>query len=1034
MGILKYAIENPVKVIVVVLFIVLFGVQSLRHMPYQLSPSVEYPTITVRTTWSGATPYEIEMDIVDPQENVLKSLPGLIEMESNSSNGSGSITLKFDLGSDLMDCMLQVSNKLNEVRSYPDNVDKPVIRASPGSDGSPVVYMLFTLDDDNPNDMDSYQTYVEDDIVPRFERITGVSDVFFYGGKRKQMQVTVVPEKMAAYNISINELSTLLKATNKNTSGGTLSVGRKDYRVRTISEFKSAEDIEETIVLIEGGAVKVSDFASVDYGYAKATSAVKTDGSRTMMIGIVKEAGANVLELTDNVEKVYNELNERELIQRGIQLRWIYDQRPYISGAIDLVKSNIIVGSLLAIAVLLLFLRNIPSTLVVSTSIPISVIGTFIILNFSGKSLNVISLAGIAFAVGILIDNAIVVLENIDRHRKEGKSPFNAALDGATEVWGAVLASSLTTVAVFLPIVFIKEESGQLFKDIAIAVSAAVMLSMVVSMTVVPMLSKILYEKIKVGKTLKLADLVGRIGKKLSRKIMLLSVWINRRVVRKVAVVLLLTTFSVLTVMVMMPKMEYLPLGNMNMVSSVFILPSGLSLDERERLGDMFYGEVKEYIGVEKDGYPAIKNFFYSANPNNMTATATAEDPLRAAELVPLLTTLMEKIPGVTGFTSQTGIFQNRGAGGRNIEVIVSGDELDGLVSGATAIIQSIYKNIPGAQVRPMPSVEMMYPEASFVPDRERLKDVSMTATTLGQAVYAYIGGLKVDDFKDPELGKIDLVVRSDPNQIDNPYKAAEMPLAVSGKIVPISGVSSLELGQGLDGIRRYERRRTFTLSVSAPDNMVLEDLKDNIENKVVVDLKKSGVLDGLDIHYSGSASKLADAKNAFMGNFLLAIIITYLLMVALFDNFFYPLIILFSVPMALAGGFIGLKVVDTFVAPQSFDVLTMLGFVLLVGVVINNAILIVHQTQNNIKIYKMGVDLAINTAVKERLRPIAMSAATSLFGMLPLVIAPGPGSELYRGIGSVVLGGLLISTVFTVFMIPALLSILMSRRKIKLH
>jgi HAE1 family hydrophobic/amphiphilic exporter-1 len=678
---------------------------------------------------------------------------------------------------------------------------------------------------------------------------------------------------------------------------------------------------------------------------------------------------------------------------------------------------------MLAILVLLIFLRSVLSTVIIATTIPISVVGTFIAMSLLGRTLNVISLAGIAFSVGILIDNSIVVLENIDRHRKLGKTPGKAALDGSVEVWGAVLASTLTTVAVFLPVVFIKEEAGQLFTDIAIAISCSVTLSLLVSLTVIPMLSRIFAENLPSRPPPAFTNFIANFGGVLVKFIMFFSVWINRTKLRRALTVVSFTGISVISVVLLFPKMEYLPLGNMNMVSSNFIVPAGLSLEERTALGDTFYGYVEPHIGSEKDGFPAIKEFMYNVNPGGMFAVATSADPARAAELVDLLSVHVQKVPGVTGFTSQNGIFQNRNSGGRSINLMVTGDNLRQLLDASKRIASDLRVKIPGVQVRPRPSLDMLFPEITFTPNSSRLKDSGLNPEYLGRAIDAYVDGRQVGEFRDEILGNIDLLVTADRSRLLNPNDIQDMPVPIAGsRVVPISSLSDMQLGYGMDGIRRYERKRAFILSVSAPQDMVLEALMDNVRDKVVAPLKETSLLDRIDVIYSGAASKLVQAKEVLQGNFVMAVFITYLLMAALFSNFLYPFIIMFSVPLAVAGGFMGLKLVDTFIAPQSMDVLTMLGFILLVGVVINNAILIVHQALNNVG-YGMPQAEAITKAVADRLRPIYMSAFTSILGMIPLVIIPGPGSELYRGLGSVVLGGLAVSTVFTVFLIPALLS-----------
>ncbi|MCK5204926.1 MAG: efflux RND transporter permease subunit, partial [Desulfobacterales bacterium] len=494
MNAVKFSIEKPVTVIVAVILVILFGLIGLSRMPYQLSPTVIEPEITVTTTWAGSTPYEVEREIIEEQEKVLKGVPGLVEMESASFNSQGTVTLRFSIGTDVDTALLRVSNKLDEVPSYPENVDKPIITAT-GAATSPVIWMVLKTSGDNPRSPYQYRTYFENNIRQYLERTTGVADLFIGGGTKKEMHIIVRPEKLAAFGLTISELIEILKAENINISAGVMGVGRRDYRIRAVGEFKSAEDIEDIVIRSTGRQrIRVSDLATVKYGYEKLATAMLHLGQEGIAIGVKPEPDANILELSDRLEAVVNQLNAEKLAPVKIKLDWVYDQGPYIRGAIKLVRQNILIGGTLAIIVLLIFLRSFISTFVVATAIPISIIGTFGFMHLMGRNLNVVSLAGIAFAVGMLIDSAIVVLENIDRHCNMGKSAFQASYDGTREVWGAILASTLTTVAVFLPVIFMEEEAGQLFRDIAIAVTFAVGLSLFVSVSVIPMFSRRLFE------------------------------------------------------------------------------------------------------------------------------------------------------------------------------------------------------------------------------------------------------------------------------------------------------------------------------------------------------------------------------------------------------------------------------------------------------------------------------------------------------------------------------------------------------------
>jgi HAE1 family hydrophobic/amphiphilic exporter-1 len=476
--IVRFSITRPVSVIVGIILVVLFGIIGLQRMPYQLSPTVVVPEITVETTWRGATPNEIEREIIERQEETLKGIPGLNEMESDSYNGRGTITLVFSLETDVDDALLRVSNKINEVRGYPDDADRPVITAT-GSATSPVIWVIMKTLEGNPRHVETYLTFFEDEIRQYIERVDGVADLFVGGGIAKEMHVIVRPEQLAAFALTVNDVIAVLQAENVNISAGDLGVGRRNYRIRTTAEFKSVEDLEDVVVKSTGQRrVFLNDIARVEFGHAERRASVVHNNQGAIAVGIKPEPGTNILAMTERAEETVTWLNENKMKPEGVYFHWVYDQRFYINSAIKLIRQNIFIGGFLAVVVLLIFLRSVRSTLVVALSIPISVIGTFLFMNAMGRNLNTVSLAGIAFAVGMLVDNAIVVIENIDRHRRMGKSAFDAAYEGTREVWGAVFASTLTTVAVFLPVVFIQEEAGQLFRDIAIAVVSAVTLSL----------------------------------------------------------------------------------------------------------------------------------------------------------------------------------------------------------------------------------------------------------------------------------------------------------------------------------------------------------------------------------------------------------------------------------------------------------------------------------------------------------------------------------------------------------------------------
>ncbi len=1027
MDLIKVSIKRPVTILSVIIMLVMFGLISLERIPYQLSPSVVEPEITVNTTWRGATPYEVEREIIEEQENTLKGLPNLVEMESTSRNGQGSITLKFKVGTNVDDVLLRVSNKLNEVPSYPATVDKPAVTAS-GASASPVVWNILKTREGNTRPVETYLTYFEEEIRQHYERVRGVSDLFVGGGTEAEMHVEVNAERLAAFQLTTANLISVLQGENINVSAGTMGVGRRDFRIRTTAEFKSAEDIENVVIKSTGQRrITVGDVAVVREGFEKQEGVVLHNASSGIAIGVRPEAGVNILDMTDELEKAVTWLNENKLHENGLHIEWVYDQRFYIRSAINLIKQNILFGGLLAACVLLLFLRSVRSTLVVGLAIPISIIGTFILLDLMGRNLNVVSMAGIAFAVGMLVDNAIVVIENIDRHRKMGKGAFDASYDGTREVWGAIFASTITTLAVFLPVVFIQEEAGQLFRDIAIAVVAAVSLSLLASVSVIPMFANRLLAS-AAKKPPKATKGLEQAGTRLVDGIMSLVHLATRNWMTRLVTVALLISMAVSSVYLLMPKKEYLPQGNRNFALSILVPPPGLSVAERTEIGEAFFTMAAPHFRQEKDGLPAIKNMFYVGREGFMIVGAIAEQWDRARELLPLFNRMIYSIPGMYGVSLQPGVFQSSIGRGRSVEVDVSGDDLNQIVAASGAIFGKLRQAIPGAQVRPVPSIELTYPEVRIIPDRDRLKANGFSSREFGMALDILMDGAIIGDFKAEGRKKIDLVVKTPDSEILTPEQLYAAPLATpQGNVVPVFNLARMEQTTGMDQIRHLERKRTVTLQVTPPSEMPLQEAMELIQDEIIPPLRKAGLLEGLDIRLGGAADKLVETAKVLQWNFVLAAMIAYLLMASMFGNFIYPMIIMLTVPLASAGGFIGLRLLNVYLSMtgqpgQAMDILTMLGFVILVGIVVNNAILIVHQSLNNFHNNGMEHHEAVLESTRSRIRPIYMSATTSIFGMLPLVLVPGAGAEMYQGLGSVLLGGLAVSTVFTVFVIPAIL------------
>jgi len=1038
MKLVDTAIKKPVSVSVGVILLLLFGFLSLFRIPIQLTPNVDLPEISIETRWEGASPLEVENEVIDVQEEQLKNLDGLKEMKSESRDGYAYISLMFEIGTDTDEALLRASNKLDQVKAYPLGVDKPVIKSG-GRREQAIAWMVLRAEEGYSRDLKKEYDFIDEHVKTRLERIAGVASVNIYGGREREMHVIFDSDALAARKVTIPELIRALDVENSNISAGDFDEGKRRYIARTVGEYTSPEDVEAVIVKrVDATAVTVADVARVVLDFKDPTVVVRHIGTPTIVLNAIREPGTNVLEVMDELKTALAELNAGVLNERDLAIRQVYDETGYIYSAINLVRENIFVGGVLAITVLLLFLRNIASTIIIAVSIPISAIGTFLVMTLLGRNINVVSLAGLSFAIGMVVDNSIVVFENIFRHREAGKSRIEAAYDGTVEVWGAVLASTLTTIAVFLPIIFVEEEAGQLFRDIAIAISSAVALSLIVAITVIPTMSARILGNVhnKHSGPKFYTPLVG-LARRFTDSIARFVFWMCGRYSTRLSVAFILTALSLSLVIFLMPKTEYLPEGNRELLFGLLLPPPGYNLSELESIGQIIEGDVLPLIPGEsqkldaaKSDLPPVKNFFYVAWGQQVFMGIVSAAQERTRELLPFAYGVLGKIPGMIPFVFQPSLFSRGGNTGRSIEIQIKGPDLNRLIGFGRQIYGMTAQALPGSRIRPVPGLDLGNPEMRVFPNRDRMSRLNITTADLGVTVDALVDGAKASSYR-LHGDEIDLIVKNREGKLERTQDLLHLPIiAPSGEKVTLGSLADIRLEEGPTQINHIDSQRAITLVVQPPADIPLEVAMDTIREKVVASVKTKGNLSNLyAIDLGGTADDLTRTRKALQWNFILAVIISYLLMAALFENFFYPLIIMFSVPLAAAGGFVGLALVNVYVTllqgtSQFFDIITMLGFVILVGIVVNNAILIVHQTLNNIRQGHMPHRRAIAESVRSRIRPIYMSSITTLMAMLPLVLAPGAGSEFYRGLGSVVVGGLLVSTVFTLFLIPALLSL----------
>jgi len=1020
----KPSIANPIAVLVVVLLALIFGVLSLDRLPVQLTPEVEKPEITVTTKWRSAAPGEVESEIIEPQEKVFRGLPGMTEITADASRGQGKVTITFVVGMDMQRALLEVLNRLNRVPFYPEDADEPVI-SSVGGDSRAIAWFIIKPTEGNDRHIASYQNFIEDVVQTRFERVRGVARSEVRGGRETEIRITFDPYKAASLNIQLPKVAALAGG-NQDVSAGNIDVGKRRYTLRYAGKYDLDKLQNMVLEWRDGRPILLGDVAKVEARLVDRNSFVIQNGGPAMAVNAHRETGVNVLQVMDGLRIAVSELKDGPLKRAGLGIEQVYDETIYIDRSIELVISNLALGIVLAIGILWWFLRRFRATLMVALAIPVSVITTFILLDAFGRSLNVISLAGLAFAVGMVLDAAIVVLENISRLREKGEEPSLAALSGTTQVWGALFASTITTVAIFLPIVFLKDEAGQLFADLALTIAVAIVFSLITAVTVLPTLAK----KWLTGKPIE--DPHTKWWERITKVIMGIT---NSPIKRYVWIIALLSSSASL-IYTFAPQKDYLPTGNRNLVFAFILPPPGINIDTMEQeMGQVIADRMQPYIEGKKQ--PEVLNYFFVVFGSGAFMGVRATDPSQTDKLVPLVNQVIGGFPDTIAFAKRTSLF-GRFGGGNTIDVDIQARDMDSLLQAAQMGFGAIRQAIPGVRVRPKPGLSLADPELRLLPDERRIAEAGWDRGTISNIVRAMGSGLYIGDYFDGDQ-RLNVILRAE--EWESPEDLVSVPLATpNAGIVPLDELIDLKRTAGPEKMRRVDRRRTVTLQVTPPANMSLQQALEIIQEKVAPKMLAILPEDG-DIRYSGTAEKLVLAQESMLGSFALAIIILFLIMAALFRSFVDSFLVIFTIPLATVGGVMALYWMNL-----TMDLLTMIGFIILLGLVVNNAILLVHQTRSAEREGFARVD-AVEQAVRLRLRPILMSTLTSIFGMLPLVLISAKnnypaiqesavfqllpdfikiaaGAELYAGLAVVIVGGMLVSTLFTLILLPSLLRI----------
>jgi len=1021
MGIIRFAIKRPVTMTILISVIIILGFFTFSKLPLALYPDMKLPYAAVMTTYSGAGPEEVEQ-VTKTLEGQLNSLSGVKEIASYSTPGSSIILISFNWGTDMSNAINDIREKTSMVEKYlPDGVEKPMVFKM-DVNLMPIVQMGIQAKGDTS--MSQLQRIAEDEIKPRLERIPEVASVRITGGLTREIKVELDPVKLEANGLTLSQVTATLAAENFNMSSGQVKSGGREYFLRNLQEFQTVDDIRDVAITTSTGTtLRLGDIATVTDGYVDDTQITRLNGGAAVGIHCQKQSDANTVKACEAIkaemEKVQKELGQ------DIEVSIVMDQSTYINQTLDSVKRTLVEGALLAMLILFLFLRNGRSTLIIFTAIPLSIITTFILMYFDNDTLNVITLGGLSLGVGRMVDDSIVVFENIYRHRSLGLSPIEAAITGASQVSNAVIASTMTILAVFLPVMFVTEGiASVIFKPMAVTVSFAILCSLLVSLTVVPLMASRMLTDKSMSRT---ETAKGRIGIVVERY----GQWIDnlgehyknwlewslshRKIVAGAVTLLMIVSL----VLVPFIGAEFMPAMDSGEISISLEADKGNPLSDTNRMVNV----------IEKDLHqiPEVKTIFCSIGAdNNMSLTSGTQsekatiyvklssrtDRDRSVDVVAEeIRNKVADIPGAKIKVNVTDMTSGMGNSAAPVMIRVRGDDLV-VLKQLSKQVEDIVRTIPGTR-EVSSTLRDGNPEIQVKIDRRRAAAYGLTPAQIASEVKTAVNGTVATRYKASGT-EVDVRVRYQKSGHDTISYLENISVNTArGSVVRLSQVADFVIAPGPMQINRVDRQREAEVDaylLNRDLNSVMKDIQDRV-----------GAMNlpaGYSVQYGGQNEEMIESFMSLTTALLLAIILVYAVMAILYESFFLPFIIMFSVPTAFIG-----VVLSLFITGNSFSVNSFIGVIMLIGIVVANAIVLVDYLQQ-LRHGGMERNAAIVEAGRVRLRPILMTAFATILAMAPMSLGLGEGGEAEAPLAIVIIGGLLVSTAITLVLVPVVYSI----------
>lgn len=1036
MGLINFAVKRPVAMTIFAVVVIILGIFTFVDIPLDLYPDMKLPYAAVITSYPGAGPEEVESQVSRPIEDVVGTMSGVKRISSQSSAGQSLVLIQFDWGTNMSTATTDIREKVGMVEGFlPDAVDKPMVfKMDPTM--MPVMQLTISSKDDSVS-LAQLQTMAEDIIKPRLSRIPEVASVYLTGGLTREVKIEVDPVKLSGYGLSLSQVNQVLAAENFNQSSGRVERGDTKYFVRTMQQFESIDDIRNVAInTATGTTVYLYQIADVIDGYKDVDQKTRVDNHATVSINCQKQSDANTVTTCAEI-KAEMILLQQEL-PGNLQVNFVSDQSDFINRSLDTTKRMIGEGALLAMLVIYLFLRNWRSTVIIFTAIPMSIIATFILMYFTSNTLNLITLGGLALGVGRMVDDSIVVFENIYRHREMGLRPISAALEGGRQVGQAVIASTMTIIAVFAPMVFTTGIAGVLFKPLAITVSFAILCSLFVSLTIVPLLSsRMLSEKGMGASTLRVGKLSHAMDKFTTflnslgdRYKSLLEIALNHRL----RVVLLVFGLLIASVcMVPVVGAEFIPAMDAGKISLTIETDKGSQLEVTDK--------VVTEIESRLHSMPEVKTVFTSVGSTGRGFLEASGKTDTAAIMVQLIDRagplsrfgigegrtkdvnivaedIRQKLADIPGVKLAVTV-QDAGAfggmsGGAPIQIQIHGDDMT-VLRDLSNQMQDVVRKTPGTR-EVKASLTGGNSEVQIRIDRQRAATYGLSPAQIAAEISNAMQGAVATRYRIAG-DEVDVRVRYSAATDKNiEYLTAIGINTPSGARIPVAQVASFEISEGPSRVDRVDQTRVATIEAYLVDKSY--DLA-----TVTAAIKTAGanisLPAGYTITYEGQNKDMVDSFMSLLTAFFLALFLVYAVMAVQYESFFNPFVIMFSVPTALIG-----VVLSLVVTGRSFSVPAFIGVIMLVGIAVSNAIVYVDYL-NQLREGGMEMREAVLEAGRVRLRPILMTAMATILAMLPLAMGIETGSESMAPVASAVIGGLTVSTLVTLVLVPVIYTIM---------